>query len=70
MYDFTLHECTQEQNGSPQFPSIVRKCKWPSLSRKSEIQKVCYHCNLTSQFSSLFKIANEHFTAKYAAMRG
>ena len=64
MYDFPVHDCTQEQNGSPQFPSIVRKCKWPSLSRKSEIQKVCYHGNLTSQFSSLLKKANEHFNCK------
>ena len=64
MYDFPLHDCTQKQTGSPQFPSIVRKCKWPSLSRKSEIQKVCYHGNLTLQFVSLLKIANEHFNCK------
>ena len=64
MYDFPLHDCTQKQTGSPQFPSIVRKCKWPTLSRKSEIQKVCYHGNLTLQFVSLLKIANEHFNCK------
>ena len=27
------HDCTEEQNGSPYFSSIVRECKWPSLSR-------------------------------------
>ena len=52
MYDFPLPDCIQEQNGSPQFSSIVRHCKWPSLSRTIvEIQKFCYHCNLTSRFS-------------------
>ena len=56
-----LHSGTKRY---PQFPSIVRKCKWPSLSRKSKIEKVCYHGNLTSQFSSLLKIANEHFNCK------
>ena len=34
MYDFPLHDYTQEQNGSPYFSSIVRQCKWPSLSRR------------------------------------
>ena len=30
---FPVHVCTQEQNSSPYFSSIVWKCKWPSLSR-------------------------------------
>ena len=30
---FPVHDCTQEQNGSPYFFSIFRQCKWPSLSR-------------------------------------
>ena len=52
MYDFPVPDCTQEQNGSPQFSSIVRQCKWPSMSRMIvEIQKFCYHGNLTSRFS-------------------
>ena len=52
MYDFPVPDCTQEQNGSPQFSSIVRQCKWPSMSRTIvEIQKFCYHGNLTSRFS-------------------
>ena len=51
MYEFPVHHCTQEQNGSPYFSSIVRQCKWPSSSRKIvEIQKFCYHGNLTSRF--------------------
>ena len=31
MYDFPVHDCTQEQNGSPYFSSIDRQRKWPSL---------------------------------------
>ena len=51
MYDSSVHDCTQEQNGNPYFSSIVRQCRWPSLSRKIvETQKVCYHGNLTSHF--------------------
>ena len=51
MYEFPVHDCTQEQNGSPYFSSIVRQCKWTSSSRKIvEIQKFCYHGNLTSRF--------------------
>ena len=26
MYDFPVHDCTQEQNGSPYFASIVGQC--------------------------------------------
>ena len=41
MYDFPVHDCIQEQNGSPYLSFIVRQCKWPSLSRKVvEIQKL------------------------------
>ena len=51
LYNFGVYECTREQNGSPYFCSIVRQCKWPSLSRKIvEIQKFCYHVNLMSPF--------------------
>ena len=50
MYDLPKLDCTEKQNGSPYVSSIVRQCKWPSLSRKiAEIQKYCYHGNLTSQ---------------------
>ena len=50
--DFPVPDCTQEQNCSPQFSSMVRQCKWPSMSRTIvEIQKFCYHGNLTSRFS-------------------
>ena len=49
MYDSSVHDCTQGQNGNPYFSSIVRQCKWLSLSRKIvEIQKFCYRGNLTS----------------------
>ena len=34
MYNFAVHDCTQKQNGSPHFSSIVQQCKWSSLSRK------------------------------------
>ena len=33
-YDFPVHDCTQGENGSPHFSSIVRQCNWPSLSMK------------------------------------
>ena len=52
MYDFPVPDRTQEQNGSPQFSSIVRQWKWASMSRTIvEIQEFCYHGNLTSRFS-------------------
>ena len=48
-YDCSVHCCTLEQNGNSHFFSIVRQCKWPSLSRKVvEIHKCCYHGNRTS----------------------
>ena len=54
MYDFSVHDRTRKQIGSPYFSSIVRQCKWPSLSRKIiEIRKCSYHGNVTSQVSSL-----------------
>ena len=35
MYDFSVRDSTQEQNGStPNFSSIVFSPKWPSLSSK------------------------------------
>lgn len=41
MYDFPEQDCTQEQNGSLFYSSIVRQCKWPSLSRRIvEIKKI------------------------------
>ena len=47
----------QEQNGIPDFSSIVRQSKWPSLSRKIVlIQKFCYIGNLTLHFSSLITV--------------
>jgi len=54
-YDFSVHCSTLEQNGSSHFFSIVRQCKWPSLSRKVvEIQKFCFHGNVTLPFSFNF----------------
>ena len=48
---FPVHDCTQELY---YFSSIVRRCKWPSLSRSSN-----YHGDLTSHFSqSLFRRAS------------
>ena len=57
IYDLPVHDCALEQNSSPYFSSIVRQCKWLSLSRKMiEIHKYCYHGNLTSLFCSLYSI--------------
>ena len=54
MYDFPVHDCAQEQNGSPY---IVRQCKWPSLSRKIvEIQKFCHHGNILIRDVTLLSI--------------
>ena len=33
LYDFPVHDCTQEQNGSPYFSSIVGQC-WMAVSVK------------------------------------
>ena len=33
IYDFPVHDCTQGQNGSPYFSSIVSQGNRPSLSR-------------------------------------
>ena len=48
MYDFPVHDYTQDQNGSPYFFSMFQQCKWPSLSREIlEINKFRYHGNLS-----------------------
>ena len=53
MYDFPVHDYTQEQNGSPY--SISNFDNANGLSRKIVVvQKFCYHGNLTSHFCSLF----------------
>ena len=45
----------EKQNCGPYVLSIVWQCKWRSRSRMIvEIQKFCYHGNVTSHFSSLF----------------
>ena len=37
-----VHDCAREQNNTPYFTTIIRQCKWPSLSRQIvEIQKFC-----------------------------
>ena len=57
MYDFPVHDYTQEQNGSPYFSSTIRQCRWPSLSKKIVvIQKFCYHGTVTSHSSSLYSL--------------
>jgi len=54
MYEVSIHDCTQGKNSSQCFSFMIRQRKWPSLSRKNvEIQKSCYHGNLTPHFSSL-----------------
>ena len=43
-----------EQNGSPYVSSTVRQRRWPPLQRKIvEIQKLCFHGDVTSHFSPL-----------------
>ena len=58
VYDFPVHHCSQEQNGSPYFSSMVWQCEWLSLSRKIvEIKKFCYHGNAISHYSPLLQMA-------------
>ena len=57
IYDFLVQYCTQEQNCSQYFSSIVQQCKWPSILRSNaEIQKFCYHGNVTSHYSPLHSL--------------
>ena len=46
-----LHSGTKRY---PYFSSIVRQRKWLLLLRNVEIQKFCYHGNVTSHLSSLY----------------
>ena len=56
MYDFPMHDWTRDQNGVPYFSSIVRQCKWPSLSREMvEIQKICFSGKVKSHWSFLLR---------------
>ena len=50
MYDFTVHDCTQKQNGSPY--SSFDSAKDYLRQEIVEIQKFCFHSNVTSDFSS------------------
>ena len=56
MYDFPVHNCTQEQDGSPYLSFIVRQQMTVS------VKKSCYHGNLMSQVSpqQLFVCASHH----------
>ena len=40
MQDFRVYDCTQEQNGSLHFSSLVRHCKWQSLSKKCSVPEM------------------------------
>ena len=58
MHDIPVCASTQEQYGGPYFSSIVRRCKWSTLSRKIvDIKKFRYQGNmilcLCSQMQSL-----------------
>ena len=53
-FSFLCMTALRKKKVAPYFPSIVRQCKWPSLSRKIvEMQMFWYHGNLTSHPSSL-----------------
>lgn len=56
MYDFPVHDCNQEQNGSRYFSTVVRQYTWLSLPRKIvQIQEFCYYRGVTSHFSLLIQ---------------
>ena len=60
VYDFPVHDCTQEQNSSPYFTSIIGQCKWLLLWRKVvEIQKFCYHGNNSSHSPLLLRLCSK-----------
>ena len=62
MYDFPVHDYTQEQNGNPYFSSVVQKCKWTSLSTKTvKIQKfpIMETWRHTCLYSSGYNIVTE-----------
>ena len=52
MYDFPVDDFTQKENDSL-FSSVVRQCKWRSLSRKDGPKLFCCDGNVTSHFSLL-----------------
>ena len=56
IYDFPVHDCTQGQNGSPYFSSIVSQGNRPSLSRNIVESRnfSTMVLNVMSHFSSLF----------------
>ena len=56
IYDFSVHDCTQGQNDSPYFSSIVSQGNRPSLSRNIiECRNFATMVlNVMSHFSSLF----------------
>ena len=58
--------CTQEQNCSPYFSSIIHKCNLPSRNIVTcTIQKFCYHGNMMLHFSSLLNYNNWSFCVQY-----
>ena len=56
IYDFPAHDCTQGQNDSPYFSSIVSQGNRPSLSRNIIESRnfATMVLNAMSHFSSLF----------------
>ena len=39
-HDFPVYDCSQEINGSLHFSSLVRHCKWQSLSKKCSVPEI------------------------------
>ena len=58
---FPVHDCIQEQNGSPYFFFHLSTMQ---MAVSVKIQKFCYHGNLTSNFPSLLRRIMQH-TAEY-----
>ena len=56
IYDFPVHDCTQGQNDSPYFSSIVSQGNGPSLSTNIVESRnfATMVLNVMSHFSSLF----------------
>ena len=56
MYDFSVSDCAQEQNGSHNLLSLFEKANGRLCQeRLLRTQKSCYYSNMTSHFSPFLK---------------
>ena len=66
MQDFPVYDCTQEQNGSLHFSSLVRHCKWQSLSKKCSVPEILLPW-LRGVLSVISSLQNYYFQSQHGA---